>query len=584
MALSQPDLSKCFTFSVYANGNEKNYLRLFVKDSQIKGYIKYDDKFLLIDQLANLKAAGDFNENYVVTYDGRDIVDNGSFCGVTKEMEAAFKSERKAFIDTSVIQNKTLSSTCNKFVEIATYADYEFYQVYGASANNEILAKMNMVDGIYTETFGLHLFVSHQNVWTTMSDPYTGDITSDLGSDILLNELRNYWEANMSTVDRDIVHLFSHRDPYLPGVSGKAYLGTVCRYRDKSYGFTRVVSNYFTVTAHEIGHNFAGLHEDGQNCRTVNASVMCQFEKQVPMYFSTAEISRISSYVSSYSSCLRPYINVPHGPKCSPTVFDISGAPSSASVTWSASPAGIVTLSPSGQTVTVTPISLASSTVTLTADVIVDCGNYVTTMELHIGPPKGAMLRVGGDTRVPRNPGEGHYEAMYGFIPLCGLNVPPVNIEEVEWSVSTGEAVDTLFGSSYCSGSVVTGGGAVINFSTLGTRYIYLRAKNACGWSDLSPGFMVEVYEWFLREVFPNPADGHIVVSLRDKPSENERHVKSSEVLDVKLFNQQGELLRSGRSENGTIKFDTQKLLEGTFFLHIKKGNELVKRQIKIIH
>lgn len=531
-----------------------------------------------ISKLSNL-AIGKSSDNYIIVFNGSEIIDDGGFCGVTEVMETKFKSE----LDTLNIQHNARSSTCNTFGEVATDADYEFYQPYGSSTNDEILAVFNMVDGVYTDTYGLHLFVSYQNVWTTPSDPYTGNPITDPGSDSLLNELRDYWEANKATVDRDIVHLFTGRYPDSSGIVGKAEVGTVCRYRDRSYGFTKARFDYFTTTAHEIGHNFSGLHGDGQNCGTATASIMCQGHKQIPIYFSPTEISRISGYISTYGSCLRPYINVPHGPLCSATVFYITGAPPDASVSWNASPSGIVTLSPSGQSVTVTPISSATNTITLTANVTTDCGSYSPTMNIHLGPPNEFLLKASGDTYLSLSSNEGNYEALYNYIPLCGSIVPPVNIQEIQWSVSTSETVYP-FGSSYCSGPVVDGAAATIYFNGPGTRYVYTRAKNACGWSGLSPGLMVDVSAWFILEVAPNPADSYISVRLRDKLSKSDELVKSHEVFEVKLFNERGKLLRNASSKGGNVKLDTQQLPEGTFFLHIKRGEELIKRQIKIRH
>ena len=62
----------------------------------------------------------------------------------------------------------------------------------------------------------------------------------------------------------------------------------------------------------------------------------------------------------------------------STNAYSLNNLPASASVVWSASPSGLVNLSTSGNTVSLSPVSEASGTVTLTAVVTLPCGTTGT--------------------------------------------------------------------------------------------------------------------------------------------------------------------------------------------------------------
>ena len=112
-----------------------------------------------------------------------------------------------------------------KVVQLATDADYEFFQQQGGTsgANAKILSVLNGVDAIYRSQLNLTISVVFQNVWTTPADPYTHTASSSL-----LSEFANYWNNNFtSTVNFDLAHLFTGRD-LDGGVVGVAYVSAVC--------------------------------------------------------------------------------------------------------------------------------------------------------------------------------------------------------------------------------------------------------------------------------------------------------------------------------------------------------------------
>lgn len=274
----------CETFK----GNIKNTdreVRLCINENGISGFIQLEDQKLFIEKSIKFKLRNSGPTFFVVYYENDVIHKDNIYCGVTSEEESRFLD---TLPKTSAV---ALSSNSCKLLKIATDADFEFFQIYGPAANAEILYIINLIQGVYTSTFNVIPRVSFQNLWT-ISDPYTGNPSTDAGSELLVSELRTYWQANFPAVVRDVVHLFTGVNANTSGVFGRVFeIGTICSTPANSYGFTKERFQAFLTTAHELGHNFGGIHSDGVNCGSSSASLMCQGQKQNPMYFSAASVA-----------------------------------------------------------------------------------------------------------------------------------------------------------------------------------------------------------------------------------------------------------------------------------------------------
>jgi len=199
---------------------------------------------------------------------------------------------------------RDINATALKQAQIATDADFEFFQTLGSSANATILSILNAVDGIYQSELGLTFSVTFQNVWTTASDPY-----SSSNSSTLLGQFRTYWQNNFSNNKTyDLAHLWTGRD--IEGsVVGIAYLGVVCspgRYGLSQYMNTSSLD--IPLAAHEIGHNFDAEHD---SCSGSDPKfLMCPFLVPNMNRFSATSKSAIAAHVSSIS-CLSPVNSTP---------------------------------------------------------------------------------------------------------------------------------------------------------------------------------------------------------------------------------------------------------------------------------
>lgn len=167
-------------------------------------------------------------------------------------------------------------------IEFAVETDQEYLGLFGgnqAAANTYIATLFGAVGEIYTRDFAATVEVVWSRLWTT-TDPWTQTSSTNQ-----LFEYRDYWEANMTGVHKDLGHFLSGRG--LGG--GVAWLPGVCN-GEYSYGLSGNLSGFFPypiqdnnaqnwdlmVVAHEGGHNVGAphTHDHGvDNCAGGDCSV-----------------------------------------------------------------------------------------------------------------------------------------------------------------------------------------------------------------------------------------------------------------------------------------------------------------------
>ena len=153
-------------------------------------------------------------------------------------------------------------------ISIALETDYELLgNVFGGNVTatlNYLAALMSAINEIYVEQLNVHMYASYIRLWETPDDPWT----QDGGTGDQLGEFRNYWAANMNSVQRDLAHFISGRS--LGG--GVAWLPGLCG--DFAYALSANINGSFPipiedlndqnwdlmVVAHEFGHNFGAPH------------------------------------------------------------------------------------------------------------------------------------------------------------------------------------------------------------------------------------------------------------------------------------------------------------------------------------
>ena len=292
------------------SGQEVVQGRFTIDGDRFEGVVFTSGDWTFIESLQHFTSAARGDE--WVVYRQSDIKPGQEWrCGVSRRLqEGRDRLEARA---------AATDTTTTYKVEVATEADYEYVQYWGGSAtaaNREIRAILNQVEGVYETELKLKLEIIYQHAWTHSSDPYSG--TDGVK---LLEQFKEYWNANFASEGYDLAHLWTDRES-LKGedkdgeeidLGGLAWTGAVCRqYRDgsASYGFSKRQYNKssgISLTAHEIGHNFSAVHPNHEDppVTSCDATIMQSGWDPYPeLTFCQFSRNQIRDHVSDYNSCL----------------------------------------------------------------------------------------------------------------------------------------------------------------------------------------------------------------------------------------------------------------------------------------
>lgn len=160
------------------------------------------------------------------------------------------------------------AATC-RIAGIAVETDWEFTsRLFGGNTDASaayLVSLMGAISEIYERDVNARLSIPFLRVWADDSDPYSP------GAGDPLDLVRAEWNANMTNVERTVVHYFTGRQDTSYG--GVAYLSVLCNgsfgygvsaYLDGSFPYPLVdhsSGNWDVVVAsHELGHNFGTSH------------------------------------------------------------------------------------------------------------------------------------------------------------------------------------------------------------------------------------------------------------------------------------------------------------------------------------
>lgn len=299
-AVRSVPMGNIHTFRGTVRGLEGAEARFTIDDEKIEGVIITRTDRYYVEPLRNY-AASAASSDYV-TYKGSDVIEGAQgTCAVTLDAKVTAEFERLASSNT----NSALGGGAvgNRQVDLATEADYEYVSYFGnsAAANKEILSIMNQVDGLFQAEFGVTFKVTYQHTWATSADPY-----NSTSSDAILNEFTNYWNANISQ-PRDLAHMWTDKSMDGGETVGIGWLGILCSRAAHSYGVSlRVVNGLkYSITAHEIGHNFGGTHPDQESTSTTDcAGTVMNSAVGMTFDFCSFSNAQMNTYLILNSSCL----------------------------------------------------------------------------------------------------------------------------------------------------------------------------------------------------------------------------------------------------------------------------------------
>jgi hypothetical protein len=180
-----------------------------------------------------------------------------------------------------------------RVLEVATEADFSFYQIHGNETNSYIRAVLNAVDVIYTSSIGIRLKVVSQRVAST--NP------GSLGTISALNLLESFrLSPSASSSQADVRHLFTGRE--IEGLTiGIAYVGAVCTANGKyGVGLSNSVGAGLQpyLAAHEIAHNLSAVHDQDPQ------SIMNPAITEANNRFAQPTLASIYNFVSTTGSCI----------------------------------------------------------------------------------------------------------------------------------------------------------------------------------------------------------------------------------------------------------------------------------------
>ncbi len=193
-------------------------------------------------------------------------------------------------------------------INFGAIGDFEFSGPVGSGAAAEIIARLNNVDGIFSQQLGVQITVRTLETFAAAADPFTD--TADAGA--LLDELATYRLNSQAQRNEGLTHLFTGRDLDTTTV-GIAFSGELCQTRFGA-GLTQGTHGQTVdslIAAHEIGHNFGAPHDGVVNSPCVAESQTFLMAPSInnSNQFSDCSIAEMQDDIA-LASCITPLPSV----------------------------------------------------------------------------------------------------------------------------------------------------------------------------------------------------------------------------------------------------------------------------------
>ncbi len=190
------------------------------------------------------------------------------------------------------------SALATRQVNIAVVTDTEYNDAVNGSVTNNVLAQMNVVEGIFDSQVNLEFGISEVRVLNN-----NGSLTSRNASTLLTN-FRSFVNSNIG--NPGLAHLFTGKDMN-GGTIGIAFLSAACTTSGVGLSEAARGSIGSLIVAHEIGHNTGAPHDNqsGSSCGFEPGTFLMNPSINGSDEFSGCSRTRIDSYLSGVS-CLVP--------------------------------------------------------------------------------------------------------------------------------------------------------------------------------------------------------------------------------------------------------------------------------------
>ncbi|HUQ12583.1 MAG TPA: M12 family metallo-peptidase [Steroidobacteraceae bacterium] len=297
-------------------GVQGSWVRLTETPRGVEGAIWDGSDFYAITRYENiapllttpLSASPDQTVVYRLS-DARDALP-ADFCAASAASDLS-KAQGGTVLDqyeTMIAELQTggvVTPSITRQLEISLIADTAFQRdAEGGDPTAAMLARLNIVEGIFSEQVGLLIVAGEVRLMSPEADPFTSTKPATL-----LDQLGSYRLATPSVRARGIAHLMTGKD--LDGTTaGIAYVRTVC---EKERAVSLSQRNYGTtisalVMAHEIGHNLGASHdgEAGTPCASTGAGFIMASSVTGFGTFSQCSIDTMKPVIASASCITAP--------------------------------------------------------------------------------------------------------------------------------------------------------------------------------------------------------------------------------------------------------------------------------------
>ncbi|MDQ2642035.1 MAG: M12 family metallo-peptidase [Pseudomonadota bacterium] len=269
-----------------------------------------------------------------IWYDGGDFygVDSAGALADASEQAAAMDPRqvlvyrlRDAMWETPALENDTLPPPQNgaqlvrgmqngltalRFGEparlsVAVVGDVLLARQDGDALETNLLARLNLIDGLFSSQLGVHIEAASVTLFTRHADEPFGRTTE--ASD-LLEEIADWRATDTTQRAAGLTHVFTGRN--LSGRTvGMAYINALCSRRYSTSLSQATASTTFAalIAAHEIGHVFGAPHdgETGSACATTPTDFLMAPRINGSQQFSQCSLEQVAPRIEA-AACLSP--------------------------------------------------------------------------------------------------------------------------------------------------------------------------------------------------------------------------------------------------------------------------------------
>jgi len=234
--------------------------------------------------------------------------DGAGFCGTDTTTGASFSGSgrstaQKAFARlASDLSMKDTTGVATQQLVVDVVADHTFTDAIGSDPEGAIVARWDIVDGIWSSQVGIKIVLAPITILTDTDDPFSATTSSGT----LLAEVGGYRAGLPAHQETGLTHLMTGRamDGNIIGIS---YLGAVCNGAQAvslSQSTTSLVMGGL-IAAHELGHSFNAVHDGVPGvCSTTPQTYLMAPTINFSNQFSACSLQSINARAVT-ASCLR---------------------------------------------------------------------------------------------------------------------------------------------------------------------------------------------------------------------------------------------------------------------------------------